>query len=51
MIVPFAWSLDDQSCIEFSEEIFIDKKPEFYRFANDTKKKTEAEVFAEFSEV
>jgi len=49
MMVPFAGSLDDDSGIKFTEEIFIDKKPDFYHFWNDTKKKTEAEVFAEFS--
>ncbi len=48
MIVPFIWALDDQSMAEFSEEIFIDQKPWFYFFWNDTVKKTEAEVFAEF---
>ena len=30
-------------------KIYIDHKPEFYNFANDTQKLTEAEVIALFS--
>jgi hypothetical protein len=33
---------------EFAQEIFIDEKPAFYDFANDTEKRTGAEVFAQF---
>jgi hypothetical protein len=35
------WLMDHQ--------IFVDEKPDFYCFANDTKNMTGAEVFAEFS--
>lgn len=34
---------------EFTEQIFIDKKPSYYEFANQTLNMTEAEVFAKFS--
>ena len=33
----------------FDHQIFIDKKPSFYRFANKTNDKTEAEVFAKYT--
>jgi hypothetical protein len=35
--------------LKLDEEIFIDKKPAFYSFANQTRKLTEAEVFAQFA--
>lgn len=35
----------------FASEIFIDRKPGNYAFANDTKKLTEAEVLAQFPEI
>lgn len=31
-----------------TEEVFIDEKPEFYAFSQDTKKLTGAELFAQF---
>lgn len=34
---------------EFTEQIFIDKKPSYYEFANQTLTMTEAEVFAKFA--
>jgi hypothetical protein len=34
---------------EFKEQIFIDRKPSYYEFANQTLKMTEAEVFAKFA--
>ena len=34
---------------EFEEQIFIDQKPDYYDFANDTAKLTEAEVFAKYA--
>lgn len=40
---------DDGKPWEFAEQIFIDKKPPHYCFANTTKNLTEAEVFAQFS--
>ena len=33
--------------LRFDHQIFIDKKPEFYDFAQETKNLTGAEVFAE----
>ena len=38
--------LDDTSGIELVGEIYIDKKPDGYSFANDTDKMTEAEIMA-----
>jgi hypothetical protein len=35
--------LDDQTGLKFTTEIFIDEKPAYYDFANDTKKQTGAE--------
>lgn len=32
----------------FSHQVFIDQKPEFYHFANNTHDMTEAEVYASF---
>lgn len=37
---------DDQSGFVMTNQIFIDDKPAFYTFANDTKTMTGAEVFA-----
>jgi hypothetical protein len=34
---------------EFTEQIFIDRKPSYYEFANQTVNMTEAEVFAKFA--
>ena len=41
-----AGTLDDQSGLELTNQIFIDEKPDFYAFANETKTMTGAEVFA-----
>lgn len=41
--------LDDQSGLTFTTEIFIDDKPAYYAFANDTKKMTGEEVMAAFA--
>jgi len=40
---------DNEETFTFDHQIFIDKKPSFYRFANVTKNMTEAEVFAKYS--
>ena len=40
--------LGDDVSLEFTEQIFIDKKPAYYDFANSTEDMTEAEVFAKF---
>jgi len=34
---------------EFTEQIFIDRKPAYYNFANQTENMTEAEVLAKFA--
>lgn len=34
---------------EFKEQIFIDRKPDFYEFANQTVNMTEAEILAKFA--
>ncbi|UIP30674.1 GFA family protein [Photobacterium sp. TLY01] len=47
-IVP-AGLLDQESQLVMDQQIFIDKKPAFYAFSNDTENLTEAEVFAKFS--
>ncbi|KQT60467.1 MULTISPECIES: GFA family protein [unclassified Aureimonas] len=39
-------ALDDQSGIALTSEIFIDEKPSFYAFANETRKMTGAEFIA-----
>lgn len=44
-----AGAIEDQSALKFTSEIFIDSKPEYYAFSNDTKKLTEAEVLAMFA--
>ena len=40
---------DADGAFLFKRQIFIDKKPEHYAFANDTEKLTEAQVFAQLS--
>lgn len=37
---------DDQSGFSFDHQIFVDKKPGYYSFANETEMLTEAEVLA-----
>ena len=39
----------DGTGFEFKEQIFIDRKPSYYEFANQTENLTEAEVFAKFA--
>jgi hypothetical protein len=41
--------LDDGEQWVFDQQIFIDEKPSFYSFANQTKNLTGAEVFAQYS--
>lgn len=38
----------DGTAFRFDEQIFIDKKPPYYHFADQTRTLTEAEVFAKF---
>jgi hypothetical protein len=44
-----AGMLDDPSKLVFTTEIFVDEKPAYYAFANDTKKMTGEEVVAAFA--
>lgn len=39
---------DEQDAFVFKDQVFIDKKPAFYAFANETHDMTEAEVFAKY---
>lgn len=39
---------DDQELFVFDRQLFIDKKPSFYSFADKTKNMTEAEVIEKF---
>lgn len=41
--------LDDQGDLVLTTQIFIEEKPAFYEFANDTKMMTGAEVFAMYA--
>lgn len=44
-----AGMLDDTSRLTLATEIFIDEKPAYYAFANDTEKMTGAEAVAAFT--
>ena len=41
--------LDDQADLVLTSQIFIDEKPDFYAFANETQTMTGAEVFAMYA--
>lgn len=47
-IMP-AGLLDIKEALTMDHQIFIDEKPDFYCFANETKNMTGAEVFEQFS--
>jgi hypothetical protein len=40
---------DNDEGFVFEHQVFIDEKPEYYSFANETKNMTGAELFAQFS--
>ena len=40
--------LDNELQFKFSHQIFIDEKPEYYSFSNETENMTGSEVFAHF---
>ncbi len=40
---------DDCDDVVFDHQIFIDRKPSYYDFANETRNMTEAEVFAQYA--
>lgn len=48
MVLPFAGALDDSSWIEFTDQLFIDKKPAYFEFANKTQNMTSEEFYAKF---
>jgi len=39
---------DETEDLVFDGQVFIDEKPSFYRFANETREMTGAELFAKF---
>jgi len=45
-MVP-AGLFDDSKSFEFRRQVFIDNKPGFYSFANDTRNMTESEIFVD----
>ena len=47
--VLLAGFFGDEIAFEFKEQIFVDRKPDFYEFANATERLTEAEAFAKFA--
>jgi len=40
---------DDQDGFVFDHQVFIDNKPDYYSFANETDDMTEAEVVAKYA--
>jgi hypothetical protein len=44
-----AEALDDKSKLSLGHQIFIDEKPAYYDFKNETKNMTGAELFAQFT--
>lgn len=46
IVVVSAGALDDKSGWKFASQIFIDEKPDYYEFANDTKRMTGPEFIA-----
>jgi hypothetical protein len=40
---------DNSEGLIFEHQVFIDEKPEYYSFANETKNMTGAELFAQFA--
>ncbi len=47
-VVPIGL-FDDQPSVSFESQIFIDEKPEYYSFANETSFMTGAEVLAKYA--
>jgi hypothetical protein len=46
LYIVCAGILDDPTGLTLTSQVFIDDKPDFYDFANETKNMTGAEVFA-----
>ena len=47
-MVPVGVFTSDENLV-FDHQVFIDEKPSFYRFANETHDMTGAEIFAKFA--
>ena len=47
-VIP-AGLLGDEDSFVFTSQIFIDQKPAYYGFANETEEMTAAEVFAKYA--
>jgi hypothetical protein len=47
-VIASAGLFDDQTGFTFDHQVFIDEKPDYYDFANETRNMTAAEVFATF---
>lgn len=44
-----AGTIEDQSALSLTRQLFIEQKPGYYEFANDTRKVTGEELFAAFN--
>lgn len=49
MNMIFAGSISDKSSLKLAGQIFIDSKPDYYSFAQETHNMTGEEVFAQFA--
>ena len=47
-VVPVG-AFDDQEQLVFEGQVFIDRKPSFYSFSNETQNLTEAQVFEKYA--
>jgi hypothetical protein len=47
-VIMSAGIFEDQTGFTFDHQVFIDEKPDYYDFANETENMTGAEVFARF---
>lgn len=47
-IVPVGL-FDNQDAFVFASQVFVDRKPAYYSFANETREMTEAEIFAMYA--
>ncbi|MFN3233557.1 MAG: GFA family protein [Alphaproteobacteria bacterium] len=48
-LIVAAGLFEDQDGFVFDHQVFVDERPTYYDFANETEDKTGAELFAEFS--
>ena len=47
-VIAPAGLFSDQSGFTFDHQVFIDEKPDYYEFANETRDMTGAEIFAKW---